>query len=207
LDEVTLPTITVKVTGFLKNGLKSYVDQKIKDTKDLKIAMVKKILCLSLIFKNSANSQRSKSSNYFSKTLSIQPGQGQRFNKFICSTGILRCLNIPSTLATTPPQIRKFHIQCRAIKRIGPHNLDVVSTIYGILLGDGYANNRSGEGVRIAIKQSEIHKEYLFFLYSFFLDRGYCSKLEPRKYKRGIKGKDKIYFGYEFNTFTFRGLL
>jgi hypothetical protein len=103
--------------------------------------------------------------------------------------------------------IKHFSTQCRAKNRIGPHNLDIISTIYGLLLGDGYANNRSGEGVRIAIKQSEIHKEYLFFLYNFFLDRGYSSKLQPRKYLRRIKGKDKIYYGYEFNTFTFRSFV
>ena len=36
LDEVTLPTITVKVTGFLKNtdGPKSYIINKIKNTKN-----------------------------------------------------------------------------------------------------------------------------------------------------------------------------
>jgi hypothetical protein len=103
--------------------------------------------------------------------------------------------------------VKNFNTRCRAIKRIGPHNVDVISTIFGLLLGDGYANNRSGEGVRIAIKQSEIHKEYLFFLYQFFFDRGYCSNLEPRKYYRKIKGMDKVYSGYEFNTFTFRSLL
>jgi len=66
------------------------------------------------------------------------------------------------------------------------------------LLGDGFANCRSGEGVRLSIKQSFIHKEYLFWLYKFFNLRGYCSNLEPRKYirKNGI--------GYEFNTYTFR---
>jgi hypothetical protein len=103
--------------------------------------------------------------------------------------------------------VKNFNTRCRAIKRIGPHNIDVISTIFGLLLGDGYANNRSGEGVRIAIKQSEIHKEYLFFLYQFFFVRGYCSNLEPRKYYRRIKGIDKVYSGYEFNTFTFRSLL
>lgn len=97
-----------------------------------------------------------------------------------------------------------FHTVCRADKRIGPHNQDIISVIYGLLLGDGYANCRSGEGVRISIKQSIVHKEYLFWLYKFFNSRGYCSNLEPRLYKRTIKDYDKIYYGYEFSTFTFR---
>jgi hypothetical protein len=77
----------------------------------------------------------------------------------------------------------------------------------GLLLGDGYLNNRTGEGVRMAIKQSIIHKEYLFSLYEFFYHRGYCSSLEPRLYTRWLKGKEKKYYGYEFNTFTFRSLV
>ena len=102
---------------------------------------------------------------------------------------------------------RNFHNRTRAINRIGPHNQDVLSVLVGLLLGDGYANNRSGEGVRFAIKQSKIHKDYLFFLYNFFLIRGYTSNLEPRLYKRTIKGIDKLYLGYEFNTYTFRSLV
>ena len=100
-----------------------------------------------------------------------------------------------------------FHTRCRANNRIGPHNIYIISTIFGLLLGDGYASNRSGEGVRISIKQSIIHKEYLFSLYEFFFLRGYCSNLIPRMYNRTIKGIDKIYYGYEFNTFTFRSFV
>jgi hypothetical protein len=102
--------------------------------------------------------------------------------------------------------VRMFNTRCRAINRIGPHNIDIISIVFGLLLGDGFASNRTGEGVRIAIKQSEVHKEYLFFLYYFFYDRGYCTNLEPRKYTRFIKGIDRLYFGYEFNTYTFRSL-
>jgi len=99
-----------------------------------------------------------------------------------------------------------FNTRCRAINRIGPHNIDIISIVFGLLLGDGFASNRTGEGVRIAIKQSEVHKEYLFFLYNLFYDRGYCTNLEPRKYTRSIKGIERLYFGYEFNTYTFRSL-
>jgi LAGLIDADG DNA endonuclease family len=104
-------------------------------------------------------------------------------------------------------QISLFHNRCRAINRIGPHNIDVISVIFGLLLGDGHGNNISGEGMRISVKKSIIHKEYLFFLYDFFLTKGYCSKLEPRKYTRTIKGINKFYFGYDFNTYTFRSFV
>ena len=103
-------------------------------------------------------------------------------------------------------QQRQYHISnIRSINRIGPHNIDVVSVVIGSLLGDAYANKRSGEGVRICFRQSIKHKEYLFWLYSFFYNRGYTSNLKPRQYTRTIKGKEgKTYIGFEFNTFTFR---
>lgn len=105
---------------------------------------------------------------------------------------------------------RSFHTSSRASKRIGPHNEDVISVIIGSLLGDAYANSRTIEGVRFCYRQSIIHQKYLFFLYSFFNDRGYCSNLAPRKYTRKLINKTtkevKEYFGYEFNTYTFSSL-
>lgn len=102
---------------------------------------------------------------------------------------------------------RLYHTHCRAINRIGPHNLDVISIIFGLLLGAGTAQNISGEGVRISIKKSFIHKEFLFYLYEFFLKRGYCSNIKPRKFSRFIKNINKRYDGFEFNTYTFRNLV
>ena len=144
----------------------------------------------------------------------------QEFNKrnflkiFIHSNQlILSCLKLVPVLDRRIYNIytlntkKFFHRRCKANNRIGPHNIDIISTIFGLLLGDGYASNRSGEGVIISIKQSIIHKEYLFSLYEFFFLRGYCSNLIPRMYNRTIKGIDKIYYGYEFNTFTFRSFV
>jgi hypothetical protein len=101
---------------------------------------------------------------------------------------------------------RSFHTKVKASKRIGPHNQDVISALVGSLLGDCYGNRRSIEGTRFCFRQSIIHKDYLFWLYNFFYNRGYCSNLEPRKYTRFLKkGFDvKEHYGYEFNTFTFR---
>jgi len=99
---------------------------------------------------------------------------------------------------------RSFHTKVKASRRIGPHNEDVLSVIVGSLLGDCYGNRRSIEGTRFCYRQSIIHKEYLFWLYDFFHTREYCSNLEPRKYIRILKSKNKEHFGYEFNTYTFR---
>lgn len=122
-------------------------------------------------------------------------------------------LSITNISVNNPSQInslRFFHQRVRSLNRIGPHNCDVISVIVGLMLGDGYCNVRTGEGTRICLRQGKIHKEYLFYLYEFFLQRGYCSKLEPRQYTRRLKHNgvlsDKIYYGYEFNTYTFRSL-
>jgi hypothetical protein len=123
------------------------------------------------------------------------------------------CLSSIITQLPTGPgliknQQRNYHISnIRAVNRIGPHNEDVISVIIGSLLGDAYANRRSGEGVRICYRQSIRHKEYLFWLYTFFYNRGYTSNLKPRQYTRTITSKEgKVYYGYEFNTFTFSSL-
>lgn len=105
-------------------------------------------------------------------------------------------------------KLNSFHTLVKAKNRIGPHNKDIISVIIGSLLGDAYGNKRFVEGTRICFRQSIVHKEYLFWLYQFFNNQGYCSKLEPRLYTRTLKinGIEKKYYGYEFNTYTFRSL-
>lgn len=61
-----------------------------------------------------------------------------------------------------------FHTRVRAINRIGPHNLDVISVIVGSLLGDCYGSKRSVEGTRLVYKQSIVHKDDFFWLNAFF---------------------------------------
>lgn len=80
----------------------------------------------------------------------------------------------------------------KAASRIGPHSSEVLSVIVGSLLGDCYGNRRSVEGTRLCYRQSVIHKDYLFWLYKFFSERGYCSNLEPRMYTRKLKKGDLV---------------
>lgn len=294
LDEVTLPTITVKVTGFLIDGPKSYIINKIKNTKitcclvctrfcqsAMLEDLVKKVLYFyirvlvlisfasstcshhllflapqhlaihkarvwgqqaklrrpatmitslqglpsdfyKLIYKNSdrwgAGENKSNSPSGSATVMRLGIGSnivGREACKQYNSSSQRQMLSLANTVSlnlirkTSHDKLfsRTFNTRCRAINRIGPHNIDVISVVFGLLLGDGNANNRTGEGIRISIKQSEIHKEYLLFLYKFFFDRGYCTSLKPREYTRTIKGINKIYYGYEFNTYTFRSFL
>ncbi len=89
-------------------------------------------------------------------------------------------------------------------KRIGPHNWDILSVLVGSLLGNGCAKREKSGGVRFWFKQSEAHKDYIFWLYEFFNKRGYCSNNLPVLYKGG----DKLlptYYG--FVTYRYTNLL
>lgn len=103
-----------------------------------------------------------------------------------------------------------FHSNSRAINRIGPHNKDVISIIFGLLLGNAYASNKSGEGVKFSIFFSSLsikHKEYLFSLNSFFFIRGYTYNSLPKLCKKNIDVGNNIFSLYEFNTKTFRSFV
>jgi len=198
--EVIDPVMTIKAIGFLKNGLKSYILNKKKDT----------------LVNNWGQNNIIQSLNRFYNLNLLS-----KINKK--ESPIVKFTSSYSSITK-----KHFHTRCRAMNRVGPHDMDVISVIFGLILGDGYLSNRTGEGVRICIKQSIKHKDYLFSLYEFFYNRGYCSNNEPREYTRTIKGKDgKIYSPhrlglgqdplhllggreggrFEFNTFTFRSFV
>lgn len=49
------------------------------------------------------------------------------------------------------------------------------------------------------------NKEYALWFYNFLYNRGYTSNLQPRQSTKTLISKEGTeYFGYEFNTFTFR---
>jgi hypothetical protein len=99
-------------------------------------------------------------------------------------------------------QKREFHHKVKAKNRIGPHNIDTLSIILGSLLGNGKMK-KLVEGSMLVVR--ETNKEYALWLYKFFYNRGYTSNLQPRQYTRTIRSKEGTeYYGYEFNTFTFR---
>jgi hypothetical protein len=93
----------------------------------------------------------------------------------------------------------------RAIKRIGPHNEDIISVLVGSLLGDGNAERLNNGGVRFTIKQSDIHKNYFFLLYYFFNSRGYCNNNIPVIMKQHLG--NKLFHYYYFRTYSFTSLL
>ena len=89
--------------------------------------------------------------------------------------------------------------------RIGPHNEDIISVLVGSLLGDCHGERLSIGGVRFKFKQSVKHKDYLFWLFDFFNNRGYCSNNLPVKLKQNLG--DKFHEFYQFSTYAYSSWL
>ena len=91
----------------------------------------------------------------------------------------------------------------RANYRIGPHNLEILSIIYGTLLGDSHAELReSGNGTRISFYQEANHKEYLLWLHAKLALQGYCNPFLPKIQTR-LSKRGKIRNIIRFHTFTY----
>jgi hypothetical protein len=56
----------------------------------------------------------------------------------------------------------KIAKRIKAEKRVGPHNIEVLSIFYGSLLGDSHAERRvKGNGTRLSFSQESKNEEYL----------------------------------------------
>ncbi len=104
---------------------------------------------------------------------------------------------------------RKFYSLTKGIsslKRVGPHNQDIISFLLGSLLGDTHLEKRNlGLGTRIIFEQCDQNVQYLYWFYNYFYLRGYCSENKPNL-KIRIKKGNKRFFYYRFNSYTFTSL-
>src|ERR1700749_1584682 len=89
----------------------------------------------------------------------------------------------------------------KAMKRIGPHNLNILDFIFGSLLGDGFAEKRSG-GTRINFYQEGTHSAYLIWAHSYVANLGYCSSNIP-KFQTRLNKYGKIRTILRFRTYTY----
>lgn len=88
-----------------------------------------------------------------------------------------------------------------SLKRIGPHNYNILSILIGSLLGDG-TMEKDGNGARFAFYQEKTHGEYLLWLHKEISNLGYCKEEIPViKTRKGINGEIRYYF--RFRTFTY----
>jgi ubiquinol-cytochrome c reductase cytochrome b subunit len=78
----------------------------------------------------------------------------------------------------------------RANLRIGPHNKDILSILFGSLLGAAHAEYRlKGNGTRITFYQEGSHGSYLLWLHKLVAELGYCNTKLPKVTTRlGEKG-------------------
>lgn len=92
----------------------------------------------------------------------------------------------------------------KGIYRIGPHNKEILSIIFGSLLGDGHAEKRLlGSGTRITFFQEGSHIKYILFLHKMFSDLGYCNPKTPSITTRlGVKGKVRKIVRFSTWTYT-----
>jgi ubiquinol-cytochrome c reductase cytochrome b subunit len=92
----------------------------------------------------------------------------------------------------------------RSMKRIGPHHYDILTIIFGSLLGDAYAE-KHGNGTRISFYQEASHKAYLLWLHNLIASKGYCSNNKPKIQTR-IGKYGKLRYIIRFKTYTFTSL-
>lgn len=92
----------------------------------------------------------------------------------------------------------------KGIYRIGPHNKDILSIIFGSLLGDAHAEKRLlGTGTRITFFQEGSHLSYILFLHKMFSDFGYCnSKIPSTTTRLGVRGKVRKIARFSTWTYT-----
>lgn len=88
-----------------------------------------------------------------------------------------------------------------SLKRIGAHNIDILSILIGSLLGDA-SMERDGNGSRVCFYQEKSHGEYLLWLHSTLFSLGYCRQDIPKITVRKGDG-DKLRYGYRFRSYTY----
>jgi ubiquinol-cytochrome c reductase cytochrome b subunit len=100
----------------------------------------------------------------------------------------------------------------KAIYRIGPHNIDVLSVLICGMLGDWWGhklNNQSGYCVRCNIEQGINNSAYIHHLTNLFNIWGYSSYIVPKLVKKSesFDNKSKNRFNYRLTLYTFSSLV
>lgn len=81
---------------------------------------------------------------------------------------------------------------------------DLISIIYGSLLGNGYGEKRNSN-VKFYFYSENTHTEYLLYLHNIIANLGYCNKEIP-KIKNKLCKKGKIKKIIKFNTWSLNQL-
>jgi len=104
----------------------------------------------------------------------------------------------------------------KAIHRIGPHNIDILSIIICGMLGDWWGNKLKGkqmDSVRFCIEQGVKNSAYIHHLNIVLYNLGYCSTVTPKLIVKSEAKMDKrldptlVRYNYRLTTFSFTSLL
>lgn len=118
--------------------------------------------------------------------------------------GILNCprwINSYSPLVLTMRLLPFSLPKVRRLKRIGPHNFDILSILIGSMLGDCSSEKRNNS-TRFSFQQEGSHSDYLLWLHRLIANLGYCSSTIPNLFTRLGKG-GKLRLILRFKTFSF----
>ena len=120
----------------------------------------------------------------------------------IVETFLLSEIYLYSTLQAVPfIQHLEDHKKIKGYNRIGSHNRDILSIIFGSLLGKGEAERRK-DGTRITFNHKAVHLKYLLTVHNYLSAAAYCNPTVPTiRKKLGKKGK--LHKTMSFNTWTF----
>lgn len=104
----------------------------------------------------------------------------------------------------------------RAIRRIGPHNINVLSIIICGMLGDFWGNKIKGQqmdSVRFNIEQGVKNSAYIHHLNILLHELGYCSNVIPKLVVKSESMDEKrldptsTRYNYRLTTYSFTSLL
>lgn len=123
------------------------------------------------------------------------------------STGRLKLsINLPAQAQRRKSSTLPFSSsRINPLRRIGPHNYDILSILIGSLLGDG-SMEKSENGSRFVFYQAKVNGEYLLWLHRVISNLGYAKKEIPIIYSRKgspLVGLDEIRYYCRFRTFTY----
>lgn len=99
-----------------------------------------------------------------------------------------------SLLPFNSPGVRYFN-------RVGPHDIKILSILFGSLLGDSNAE-RTKFSTSIVLQQEDSNMEYIMWYHKRLVELGYCRLEKPSKEIR-ITKDNKIRYFYRIKTFPF----
>jgi hypothetical protein len=93
-------------------------------------------------------------------------------------------------------------IKIKSHERIGPHNYDILCLIFKSLMGDAYAEKRSGS-TRICFQQESTNAECFIWLHSYLAKHNYCNPKKP-EWQRRLGNQGTIRFVCRLKTWSFK---